>query len=188
MENSSTKKKIIKAFMDILSQKPIKQITVKNIASAAGISHMTFYRNFADKYALIGEICYEDMMLFSKIYGRNAEWKSIAYCILNTIKNNRDFYGKVFMDEESMKECLDALSRVSISSTGAKAPRGTYVAWEDTLYDWAKRGFTDPIETVYRNLIGAFPLKEVYSGEALDRAISMYEASTLDDFRNRVKK
>ena len=57
MENQSTKKKIIEAFMSILTQKPIKQITVKDIASAAEISHMTFYRNFTDKYSLIGEIC-----------------------------------------------------------------------------------------------------------------------------------
>ena len=56
MENQSTKSKIIDAFLDILSQKPISRITVKDIASVAGISHMTFYRNFPDKYALIGEI------------------------------------------------------------------------------------------------------------------------------------
>lgn len=188
MKNPSTKKKIIEAFMDILASKPIKQITVKDIALAAGVSNMTFYRNFTDKYALIGEICYEDMVLFSKIYGRNAEWKSIVYCILNTMKNNKNFYGKVCADEESMKECLDALARVSITFTGAQASKSTYVAWEDTLYDWAKRGFTDPIETVYRNLVASMPLKEIYSGEALDRAIRMYETNTMDDFKNRTGK
>lgn len=188
MENQSTKKKIIEAFLNILTQKPIKQITVKDIASAAEISHMTFYRNFTDKYALIGEICYEDLALFSKIYGRNAEWKSIGYCILNTIKNNKGFYGKVFRDEEAMKECLNSLIRISVSFTGASGSRGTYAAWEDALCNWAKRDFTDPVETVYRNLVSAFPLNEVFSGEALDRAIRAYEANTLDDFRNRQKQ
>lgn len=187
MKNQSTKGKIIDAFLEILTQKPIKQITVKDIASAAEISHMTFYRNFTDKYALIGEICYEDLSLFSKIYGRNAEWKSIAFCILNTIKNNREFYGKVFRDEEAIKECLSSLIRVSVSFTGGRGSRGTYAAWEDVLCNWAKHDFTDPIEKVYRDLVSGFPLNEVFSGEALERAIRTYEASTLDDFRNRQK-
>lgn len=188
MENQSTKEKIIEAFFEVLSQKPISRITVKDIASAAGISHMTFYRNFPDKYALIGEICYEDMMLFSKIYGRNAEWKSIVICILNTIQNNRDFYGKVFRDEDAKQECLNALARISLAFTGARGSKATYGAWEDVLTDWSKRDFSDPIDAVYRNLLASLPLCEVLSGEALDKVIRQYEVNTMDDFRSRQKK
>ena len=188
MENQSTKSKIIDAFFNILSQKPISRITVKDIASVAGISHMTFYRNFPDKYALIGEICYEDMTLFSKIYGRNAEWKSIVICILNTIQNNREFYSKVFRDEDAKKECLNAQARISMAFTGAKGSRAAQGAWEDALSDWAKRDFTDPIDVVYRNLIASLPLCEIFTGEDLDRAIRQYEVNTLDDFRNQQKK
>lgn len=188
MENQSTKSKIIDAFLDILSQKSISRITVKDIASVAGISHMTFYRNFPDKYALIGEICYEDMMLFSKIYGRNAEWKSIVICILNTIQNNREFYSKVFRDEDAKTECLNAQARVSLFFTGAKGSRATYGAWDDALSDWARRDFSDPIDVVYRNLVASLPLCEIFSGEDLDKAIRQFEVNTLDDFRNRQKK
>lgn len=187
MEKQSTKAKITEAFLKILTQKSISRITVKDIASEAGISNMTFYRNFPDKYALIGEICYEWMTLFSKIYGKNAEWKSIAICILNMIQTNRDFYGKVFRDEEATRECLNALTRVSVSFTGTAGSMATYGAWRSTLSDWAKRDFTDPVEVVYRNLIASMPLCEVFSGEELDKAIRQYEANTLDDFRNRKK-
>lgn len=185
MEKQSTKTKIIQAFLDILPQKSISRITVKDIATAAGISNMTFYRKFPDKYALIGEICYEDLTLFSKIYGRNAEWKSIVICILNTIQNNRFFYSRVFKDEEAKQVCLKAQARISFEFTGARASKATYGAWEDALTDWARRDFSDPIEVVYRNLISSMPLCEFFTGEALDKAIRQYEINTIDDFKNR---
>lgn len=187
MANTSAKAKIIDAFQRILSEKSFSKITVKDIADEAGISHMTFYRNFADKYELVGEICYEDMMLFSKIYGNNAEWKSIVYCILNTIKNNEKFYGKIFKDEEALAKSLEALVKVSVDFTGAQATRASYLVWEETFKDWAKRGFTGTIDEVYKRLIGAMPLNEIFTGEALDEAIRMYESNTLNDFRNRQK-
>lgn len=188
MSNLSAKTKIIEAFQKILTEKSFAKITVKDISDEAGISHMTFYRNFADKYELVGEICYDDFMLFSKIYGNNAEWKSIVYCILNTIKNNRNFYGKILKDDEAVAKCLSALVRVSLEFTGAQASNATYVVWEETLREWCRKGFSGTIDEVYKNLIGAMPLNEIFSGEDLDKAIRLYEINTLNDFRNRQNK
>ena len=185
MIDTSTKRKIADAFSEVLLQKSFASIKVKDIVDVAGVSHMTFYRNFADKYDLVEKICYEDMMLFTKIYGRNAEWKSIAVCILNTIKNNAPFYGRVLKDEEASRYCMDALSRVSDDNTGAKGSASTYSAWKDTLQNWARNGFSDPVEDVYIRLVGAMPLHEVFTGDQLLEAIRAYESNTLDDFRNR---
>ena len=185
--NKSTKKKIAEAFMTVLRQKPFSGIKVKDVIDAAGVSHMTFYRNYSDMYDLVESICYEDLMLFSKIYGRNAEWKAITFCILNTIKNNAAFYGKVLKDEAACQSFMRALCRVSGDMTGAEGSKTTYAAWQETLQKWAKNGFNDTVETVYINLVGAMPLHEVYTGDELLAAIRAYEVNTLDDFRNRQK-
>lgn len=168
-----------------MSQKSFASIKVKDIVDVAGVSHMTFYRNFADKYDLVESICYEDMMLFTKIYGRNAEWKAIAVCILNTIKNNAPFYGRILKDEEATKYCMRALCKVSDDNTGAKGSDSTYSAWRETLQNWAKGNFSEPVEDIYIKLVGAMPLHEVFTGEQLMAAIRAYETNTLDDFRNR---
>ncbi len=186
--NETTKKKIADAFLDVLRQKPFASIKVKEIIEAAGVSHMTFYRNYSDVFDLVESICYDDLMLFSKIYGRNAEWKSIVICILNTIQNNAAFYGKILKDEQASESFVRALCRVSGDTTGAEGSRTTQAAWRETMQKWAKNGFRDSVEDVYIKLVGAMPLHEVFTGEDLLDVIRAYETNTLDDFRNRQHK
>ena len=182
-----TKKRIASAFTEILCRKPFASIKVKDVIDAAGVSHMTFYRNYSDMYDLVEKICYEDLMLFSKIYGRNAEWKAIVFCILNTIKNNAAFYGKILKDEQAIESFNRALCRVSIDTTGAQGSKTTQTAWCDTMQKWAKSGFSESVEDVYIELIGAMPLHEVVTGAALRDVIQAYETNTMDDFRNRLR-
>lgn len=183
--NNSTKTRIAEAFTEVLRQKAFSNIKVKDVIDAAGISHMTFYRNYSDMYDLVESICHEDLMLFTKIYGRNAEWKAITICILNTIKNNAPFYGKILKDEGACESFMRALSRVSGDTTGAEGSKTTYAAWRETIQKWAKDGFNDSVEDVYIRLVGAMPLHEVFTGDELLAAIRAYEVNTLDDFRNR---
>lgn len=186
--NETTKKKIADAFLDVLRQKPFASIKVKEIIEAAGVSHMTFYRNYSDVFDLVESICYDDLMLFSKIYGRNAEWKSIVICILNTIRNNAAFYGKILKDEQASESFVRALCRVSGDTTGAEGSRTVQAAWRETMQKWAKNGFRDSVEDVYIKLVGAMPLHEVFTGDDLLDVIRAYETNTLDDFRNRQHK
>lgn len=185
MIDSPTKKKIADAFIEVLTQKPFSSIKVKDIVDVAGVSHMTFYRNFSDKYDLVESICFDDMMLFTKIYGRNAEWKAITVCILNTIQNNASFYSRILRDEEATVSYLRAMNRVSGELTGACGSSTTSAAWKETMQSWARNGFADSVEDVYIKLVGAMPLHEVFTGEDLASAIKAYETNTMDDFRNR---
>ena len=185
---ASTKERIIEAFLTVLRNKPFSSIKVKDIIDAAEVSHMTFYRCFSDIYNLVECICYDDMMLFSKIYGRNAEWKAITICILNTIKNNAAFYGKILRDDAASESFMRAMCMVSGDTTGAAGSNATQAAWRETMQLWAKRGFSDSVQDVYINLVGAMPLHEVFTGEELLAAIRKYEMNTVDDFRNRQNK
>ena len=182
------KNRITEAFLQVLCEKQFSAIKVKDIIDAAGVSHMTFYRSFSDIYNLVESICYEDMLLFSKIYGRNADWKAIVICILNTIKNNAAFYGKILRDESASDSFMRALCRVSGDTTGAEGSKATQSAWRETMQLWARKGFADPVGDVYIKLVGAMPLHEVFTGEELLAAIRKYEMNTIDDFRNRIDK
>ena len=45
-----TKKMIFEAFLNILKNKPIAKMTVKEICFAAGINRTTFYKYYKDTY------------------------------------------------------------------------------------------------------------------------------------------
>lgn len=48
------------ALTGLMECKPLDQVRVAEIASAAGVSKQTFYHHFADKYHLM-EYCFRDM-------------------------------------------------------------------------------------------------------------------------------
>lgn len=51
-----TKMLIRKAFLDLLAQKPIQSITIKELCAAAGINRGTFYTHYQDIYELLEQI------------------------------------------------------------------------------------------------------------------------------------
>lgn len=53
---SFTKKEIIKTFLNLLEQKPLSKITVKNIVESCGINRNTFYYYYKDIYDLVDDI------------------------------------------------------------------------------------------------------------------------------------
>ncbi|MBR5338986.1 MAG: TetR family transcriptional regulator [Lachnospiraceae bacterium] len=188
MFDSPTKNRIAEAFKTLLKEKPYSSIKVKNIVDLAGVSSMTFYRNFSDKDELTENICFEDLMLFTKIYGSNAELRSITVCMLNTIKSNSGFYGALFKDEDSMDSFMRALSRVSYEATGTKGSATTLSNCKEILQEWANENFATSVDDIYTKWVAEMPLRAVLNEKELAAAIKSFEKRTLEEFRKRYKK
>ena len=52
-KNEKTKYRLAEAVKECMKTTPVEEITVKQIASCAGIARQTFYRNFRDREDLI---------------------------------------------------------------------------------------------------------------------------------------
>lgn len=182
MNNSTVKKKIIDAFMELLTQQTFSSIKVTNIINLAQISHMSFYRNYPDKYALLEDICFNDFSLFSKIYGSNASWRNVVLCILNCIKNNQKFYNRALAEDCSIKMVVNATVRISKAYTGTASSRYTQAIWSVVLADWRRNQFVDSIDSVYSTLISNLPISDILSGRDLERVLNKYECTNLEDF------
>ncbi len=53
MANELTKKALEQAFLQLLSEKPFKKITVSDITNKCGVNRMTFYYHFEDVYDIL---------------------------------------------------------------------------------------------------------------------------------------
>ena len=51
-----TKKAIIEAFIELLGERPLDKITVKDIVTRCGVNRNTFYYYYQDIYALVADI------------------------------------------------------------------------------------------------------------------------------------
>lgn len=62
-----TRQNITDAFLDLLQEKPLNAITVKEITDKAGISRVAFYYHYTDIYALFESIQQEAIETISKL-------------------------------------------------------------------------------------------------------------------------
>ena len=94
MSNLTTKTKIKDAFRELVVQSSFAKVKVADIIAKAGVSRMTFYRYYLDKFALLEEVCFDDFNLFVRIYGKNATWKQVTMSILQVIRRMGSFTEK----------------------------------------------------------------------------------------------
>lgn len=182
MSHGRTKTKIKEVFRQLVRESTFAKVKVADIIERAGVSRMTFYRHYPDKYALLEELCFDDFNLFVQIYGPNATWKQITMSILNMIANNGTFYQKILEDKEASPFLFQAQHRISQQYTGKIAVQGTNTAWEGTICNWAKDGFRETAEEIYRTLVYNLPIREVLPEKELERAIKGYENKTMEEF------
>lgn len=188
MSNLTTKNNIKSAFRELVIQSSFAKVKVADIIAKVGISRMTFYRHYLDKYALLEEICFDDFNLFVQIYGKNAAWKDITISVLNVIRSHGDFYKKILEDNEAKEYLFEGLARVSFQYTGKTAFKGVYTAWDGTLTNWAKQDFRQSPEETYLSLVMNLPIREVLPDDELEQVIKGYENKTMEDFKKAARQ
>lgn len=188
MSNLTTKTKIKDAFRELVVQSSFAKVKVADIIAKAGVSRMTFYRYYLDKFALLEEVCFDDFNLFVRIYGKNAAWKQVTMSILQVIRENGEFYRKILTDEEAKPFLFQAQHAISKQYTGNTAVQGTNTAWEGTICSWAENGFQETAEQIYRTLVLNLPIREVLPATELQQAIKGYENKTMEEFKIHQEK
>ncbi len=86
-----TRKVIQDVFLELLKEKPVAKITVKEICDKAEINRGTFYKHYQDCYDLLEKIEEEGLRAFEKLLASiDADGVQPALvAILNTLRNNR---------------------------------------------------------------------------------------------------
>ncbi len=93
-----TKKRIAKAFRDLLATREFDKISIVDIMESAGIRRQTFYNHFLDKYELQERDFY--IQLFD-IQGQNNFYDHfISYCRLLVSKILKE-YGQIDIDSSA---------------------------------------------------------------------------------------
>ena len=123
-----TKKAIRNSFAELLSEKDINDITIKDISDTADINRKTFYNYYGGIYQVIDEIENEIVSAFDAVisdvdYKRDMQNPYVIFSKLTAVINNDiDFYGHLMKMNNNAKlvtkiiSTLKAKVRVSVSS------------------------------------------------------------------------
>ncbi len=80
------------SFKELVLEKPIDKITIKEITDRAGVIRVTFYNHFQDKYELLEWICQEEVVSPVRTLMWNDMVQEAMTFMFNTILKNKDFY------------------------------------------------------------------------------------------------
>lgn len=128
-----TKKAILKAFLNLLEERPFEKITVRDIVVECGITRNTFYYHFEDVYAVLKELLATEAKRTSD---RTGETELLEDCFLEAmsfvLEHKRAAYHICCSSRrEELLRCLNAEATVVIERFVSRAAQGTNAAPED---------------------------------------------------------
>ncbi len=167
-----TKKAITDTFLELLNEKRLDRITVKDIVARCGVSRKTFYYYFDDIYDLL-EKCLEDMKQeavskINDIDSFEAELLRLAGFVLNNKKAVYHIYNSVSRDK--LEDYLYESAMPVISDNLSKRLRGASYSDEDIeiismvctsaftsgALRWIKEGMTADFEHILKRVAVMF--------------------------------
>ena len=166
-----TKKAIRNAFAELLSEKDIQKITIKDIADTAVINRKTFYNYYAGVYSVVDEIENEIIMAFIDAL-RDVDFKQLLHepyeifkKLTSIINSDLDFYSHLMkMDSNAslISKIIQALElnvkktfseQISINKSTLDLAFDYAVAGMITVYQkWFNSDRTQSIEDISKSL------------------------------------
>ena len=86
---SFTRKAIMEAFMQLLDQRPLNKITIKDVVEVCGINRNTFYYHFEDIPALIEAIVQEKADQIAREHASVGSMEEMLNIAVQSILKNR---------------------------------------------------------------------------------------------------
>lgn len=95
-KNEITKAALSEGIKEIMKEKKLSQITIKDITEKCGVSRNAFYYHFRDKYDLINWIFSTETFPIINTFSDPDKYLDGFVCICKYMLNNKSFYMEVF--------------------------------------------------------------------------------------------
>lgn len=165
---SLTRNAIIHAFLQLLDERPLSKITVKDIVDCCGINRNTFYYHFEDIPSLIEAISKQEM---DSLVEKHAKVDSLEDCLMIAVNfilekrravlhlynsNNRDLYERELMNicQYVVETYFDSLmDGQRLDPEDREILVRSYRCWcFGLLMDWLNDGLREDIKPTLKRL------------------------------------
>lgn len=113
-----TEQKILEIFSELLSEKEVSQITVREICEKAGINRSSFYLHFQDVYDLLEKLEYFTMLKSGQIFSDPSgdyHLQDRFVRFFDFIQDHQDFF-KAYLNDQHEMHILNGVLGPSASS------------------------------------------------------------------------
>ncbi len=106
-KNLITKRALMEALKKLMEEKPFQTITVSEITDQCGLSRLTFYYHFQDKYALLNWMCVVEVVEPFQENLTLLNWDKKLLEALTFMKKNQRYYRQILTNDDSeLKEFI----------------------------------------------------------------------------------
>ena len=141
-----TKEIIAKTFTELLDEKPMSKITVKDIVERCGVNRNTFYYHFKDIYDLVEWSCLEDATQALQGKKTYETWQEGVLQIFEAMLENKPFIMNVYhsVSREQIETYLFHLTHDLLYGVVQEKAKGTGISEADQSFiaDFYKYSFT----------------------------------------------
>ena len=103
-EIEKTKLRIYNVLDQLIEEKPVSQISVRELVDCCHISRQTFYRHFEDIYALLLWV-FDYSTTGTKIFDMNKDFEESCVVSFNNIAKKPKLYRQLFLDSKNQPFC-----------------------------------------------------------------------------------
>lgn len=133
MVQQYTKEMIREVFINMLNERPLDKITVKDIAKVCNINRNTFYYHYTDIYALLSEIFQTELQRVIDEYNDTLSWKeSFLLATKFALENQKAIY-HIYnsMQREELENYIYNVSGTVMIQYVEKVSKGISATQED---------------------------------------------------------
>lgn len=163
----NTKEMLATSLQELLREKPLRTIQVKDITQKCGASRTTFYKHFHDKYDLMNWIYKHNV---DKLLASSNNWQEKMYQISLFIWNNRSFFSKIIQYREQ-NSLIDYIVEYATAYCLGEISKKTDIITEDMAFAinqyiagisymiryWIAEGFRDSPEEFSKKICDNIP-------------------------------
>ncbi len=126
------------SFKELVLEKSVEKITIKEITDRAGVIRVTFYNHFQDKYELLEWICREEIVNPVRILLQNHMHREAMMFMFTAMQKNKEFYTHVARTsgqnsfENTMQKLISEMIEEIFVSEGAAGQK---------KYSWLSAGW-----------------------------------------------
>lgn len=161
-----TKRALSASLKKMLTQKPLKSITISDITGDCGVNRQTFYYHFQDLADLIEWTCLRDAEEAIRDKRTSATWEEGFLKIFNLMLNDRVFIENIYhsVSLETLQNYLFKLTLPLLSGVVDELSAGLTVSQSDkdfiarfysfsfvgVVFDWIKDNMKEKPETIVK--------------------------------------
>ena len=165
---AEVEKQLINSFKELVMTTPVDKITIKEITDKAGVIRTTFYNHFQDKYEVIEQILWQEIINPAKPLLDNDMVDETFVLIFKNVEKEKLFYQKLTRMEgqnsfeqiviQCIRKLLLEYMQERISPAGAKNLKKRY-RWMtvDLIAEYYARAMTFVVMTWLQNGIDTTP-------------------------------